>query len=161
VRALRGLGRGFAAGPSAPLRMTSVGWGLWFPPFRKLRERMGHPFRAARREDVCLARARQKAHLRCGSFDCAQDDNRSWGRVIAFPPFRKLRDRTGHPFRAARPERQILRCAKDDSLMGMDGCKSGSSTVNPVIAEPVIDYVEPSEAAVHDGPAEGMPFCPR
>jgi hypothetical protein len=34
----------------------------------------------------------------------------------ALPPYRKVRDRMGHPFSCYRKEKQILRYAQDDNL---------------------------------------------
>jgi hypothetical protein len=46
-------------------------------------------------------------------------------RVLAFPPYRKKRDRMGHPFSCGSlAKKQILRCAQDDSTKIFSGSES-------------------------------------
>src|SRR3984885_954025 len=88
-----------------------------FPAPSQTARQDGNPCRAAWCEGgPCLRKAKGAPAVRVLRLRSAQDDNRSWGWVVAFPPFRKLRDRMGHPFRAARREKQIFHFVQDDKL---------------------------------------------
>ena len=63
-----------------------------------------------------------------------------------FPPFRKVRERMGHPFRADIREKQILRYAQDDKSERDDNYTEGAVSTEDVSATHV--FVEPVDGAL-------------